>query len=57
MTVRARVGDGPRRCDWCTAEATRITNHERPNTGVVTVYWCEQHFADYRHVDGEVEAT
>jgi hypothetical protein len=44
MAVRVKVNDGPRKCDWCGEEATRITNHERPNTGHLTAYWCEKHY-------------
>lgn len=32
-------------CDWCSAPATRITTHERRNTGTLSAYWCEHHYA------------
>jgi hypothetical protein len=32
------------RCDWCHEWATRISYHERANTGPVAAYWCERHY-------------
>jgi len=30
-------------CDWCERPATVITRHDRPNTGTLVAYWCDEH--------------
>lgn len=44
-------------CDWCSEPATRITAHERPNTGPLEAYWCERHFAENRKMFGSKVAN